>query len=506
MLEKITRDKVLKVLITILLIQLPFLDMLRTTTFKDIEVFGIALIELVNITWIGISLIITFTKLKFKDILKYIVFLLVVAIYIVMHYFNIIKFDTTIFERADFNFITESFYILRVYILPLTLLYVLFYNRKIFNKEYYFKIIKWVIGIICFSIIILNILKLSYISYSADKDSVLYNIFDYFLFQGDYKQLSSRGFFDSANELSAILFMLMPINIYLLFKENKKLNVVLYVSQYVAMVLLGTRTAAYGAFLISAVAFVFYVLLVFLKKEEYNEKFMINFTVSALACTAFLCISPFMFGRITDGDPDFSIKDESAYTDLEDVDLETLNELIEKYKSEYLINDSYLKMYPLSNDPEFWLYIASRDKALNNDNRLMKTDIIARVAERNNNPMDKWLGLGYTLNFMDLERDYVYQYYIFGIIGLALLIGPYFIVLIYLAIKGFKNFNKNFKFITILGCMSVLLGLIIAYYSGHVFGWVSPMMYLVMFFGLLTCIVYDNCEVKEKKKRKKAKA
>lgn len=501
--EKMTKDNIIKVLITILLIQLPFLDMLRTTAFKDIEIFGIALIELGNIILIGISLIITFTKIKLKDILKYIGFILIVIIYIVLHYFNIIKFDTNIFPDADFNFITETFYILRVYILPLTLLYVLFYNRQIFNKEYYFKIIKVVIGIISFSIIILNILKLSYISYSAEKNHVLYNIFDYFLYQGDYRQLSSRGFFDSANELSAILFMLMPMNIYLLYKEGKKSNVVLYVCQYIAMVLLGTRTAAYGAFLISVVAFGAYVLLALLKREKMSESFNVNFVVAALGCTAFLFISPFTFGRMNEGTPDFSIKDQTAYTDLEKVKIEDLDKLIEKYKSEYLINDAYLKMYPLKNDPEFWLSMAKRNKALNNDNRRMKMDIINRLEERNNNPYDKWLGMGYTLNFMDLERDYVYQYYIFGIIGLLLLIGPYFIVLIYLAIKGIRNFNKNFKFITILGCMSVVLGLLIAYYSGHVFGWVSPMMYLVMFLALLICIIYDNCEVLKKVKKVK---
>lgn len=497
MLENITKNKVLKILITILFIQLPFLDMLRTTSFKDIEIFGIALIELLNIILIGASLIITFTKIKLKDIFKYIGFILIIGVYIVLHYFNIIKFDTSIFPNADFNFVTETFYILRVYVLPLTLLYVLFYNRDIFNKEYYFKIVKWVIGIISFSIIVLNILKLSYISYSAEKNHVLYNIFDYFLYQGDYKQLSSRGFFDSANELSAILFMLMPINIYLLFKENKKINVILYVCQYIAMVLLGTRTAAYGAFLISIFAFGAYGLLILLKKEKLNIKFNINFGVSALACTAFLFISPFMFGQMSEGTPDFSIKDQAAYTDLENADIEDLDSLMEKYKSEYLINDAYLKMYPLKGDPEFWIAMAKRDKSLNNDNRRMKIDIINRVEERNNNSMDKWLGLGYTLNFMDLERDYVYQYYIFGIIGLLLLIGPYFVLLFYLAIKGIKKFNKNFKFITILGCLSVFLGLIIAYYSGHVFGWVSPMMYLVMFFGLLICIIYDNCAVEE---------
>lgn len=502
--KKIDRDKVLKILITILLIQLPFLDMLRTTTFKDIEIFGIALIELLNIILIGVSLIITFTKVELKDILKYIGFLVLVVIYIVLHYLNIIKFDTNIFPRADFNFITETFYILRVYVLPLTLLYVLFYNRNVFNKEFYFRIIKIVIGIISFSIIILNILKLSYISYSPEKGHVLYNIFDYFLYQGDYKQLSSRGFFDSANELSATLFMLLPMNIYLLYKENKKINVVLYVCQFIAMVLLGTRTAAYGAFLITLVSAIAYAFLVLLKREECKKNFNINFCVAALACMAFLSISPFMFGRMNEGTPDFSIKDQTAYSDLDndDIDVDDLDKLMEKYKSEYMINDLFLKTYPLKGDPEFWLEIAKRDKALNNDSRKIKTDILNRIEERNDNPMDKWLGMGYTLNFLDLERDYFYQYYIFGIIGLLLLIGPYFIVLIFLAIKGIRNFNKNFRLITILGCMSVVLGLIIAYYSGHVFGWVSPMMYLTMFLGLLICIIYDNCESKEKKVRK----
>ena len=55
--------------------------------------------------------------------------------------------------------------------------------------------------------------------------------------------------------------------------------------------------------------------------------------------------------------------------------------------------------------------------------------------------------------------------------------------------------------------MSPMLGLLIAYYSGHVFGWVSPMMYLVMFLALLVCIIYDNCDAeKVKKNKKKVKA
>ena len=486
------KDKLIKILITILLIELPFLDMLRTTAFKDIELFGITLIELVNILLIGFALIFTLTKVKLKEIIKLGIYLLLVGVYIYLHYQNIIKFDTNIFPDANFNFITETFYILRVYVLPLMLLYVLLNNKDIFNKEYYFKIIKWVIGIISFSIIVLNVLKLSYISYGEGNKHILYNMFDYFLYQGDYKQLASRGFFDSANELSAILFMLMPINIYLLYKEGKKFNVVLFVSQFLAMILLGTRTAAFGGAIISVAALACYFVVTYMKKDKLNNWFITTLTICALVCTSYMCISPFMFGRLNDGNYSFAVQNQKAYDDLESIDEEDIDALIHKYQSEYLINEYFLEMYPVKGDKEFWLNCAKRDKALNNDNRRMKTDILNRIMERNDNPNDKLFGLGYTLNFIDLERDYYYQYYLFGIIGLLLFIFPYFYLLIKNIIIALKNFKKNLSFKTLLCFMSPMLGLLIAYYSGHVFGWVSPMMYLVMFMGLLTFVVYEN--------------
>ena len=327
-------------------------------------------------------------------------------------------------------------------------------------------------------------------------------MFDYFLYQGDYKQLASRGFFDSANELSAILFMLLPINIYLLYKEGKKFNIVLYVAQFLAMVLLGTRTSAFGAAIISVVALVCYGIVILIKKEKINKWFLTTFSIAALACTAYMCISPFMMGRLNDGNYSFAVKDQQAYTDLEDVDEKDIDALINKYKYEYLINEYFLEMYPVSGDKEFWLECAKRDKALNNDSRKMKTDILTRIAERNDNPNDKIFGLGYTLNFIDLERDYYYQYYLFGIAGLLLFIGPYFYLLIKNIIIALMNFKKNVSLKTACCFMSPMLGMLIAYYSGHVFGWVSPMMYLVMFFGLLTYVVYENVKGKEDKNEK----
>lgn len=495
------KDKIIKWTITILLIILPFLDMLRTTNVRHFEILGISIIELGNILLIGIAFILTLFKCRKKELFGVFGYLILVCIYIILHYKHIITFDTDIFPRANFNFITETFYICRVYILPLALLFVLIKNRDIFNKEFYFKIIKIVIGIIAGSIIVLNILKLSYISYSDKHNFNLYNIFDYFLYQGDFRLLSSRGWFDSANELSAIMFMLFPINIYMLYNEGKKSNLALFIMQFVAMILLGTRTSAFGAVLISVVALFVYLITCVLKFDNINTKFLKYFSFCSLVCIAFCMISPFMIARLSEGKADFSIKDQSAYSDLGNSsnDTKSFSKMIEKYKSEYLINEIYLKIYPVKNDKDFWLKIASRDKSLNSNDRKMKTDIIERIKERNDNDMDTYLGMGYTLNMIDLERDYYYQYYIFGILGVLILMGPYFGVLIYLIIKGFTNFKKNFNFKTVLCLMGPLLGLLIAYYSGHVFGWVSPMMWLVVTLALIVYVVLENCNIPQKK-------
>lgn len=492
------KNKIIKILISILLINLPFLDMLRTTSFKDVEFCGIALIEFVNIVLIGVALLLTLTKISKKKVLWLFGYLFIVFIYIFLHYQNIIKFDTNIFSKANFNLVSESFYILRAYVLPLMLLFVLVNNKDIFDKNFYFMIAKCIIVIISASIIILDIFKLSFISYNP-KGHVMYNLFDYFLFQGDFRQLSARGFFDSANELSATMFMFFPINIYMLFDEKRKSNLVIFVLQFIAMVLLGTRTAAYGTLLISVFAAVVYIFMIIIKKEKVNRFFNETFFVTSLTCIAFLTISPFMLGRINEGTPNFSIKNAAAYKEIDSTDIKSLDKLMEKYKSEYLINDYFLKIYPINKDPEFWLQMIKRDKALNNNSRRMKTDMIKRIYERNNNPNDKFFGMGYTLYFPDLERDYYYQYYIFGIIGMLVLMGPYFIFLGYLAYKGLSNFSKNFYFRTVMSCTSVALGLLIAYYSGHVFGWVSPMMNLAFVLGLLSLIIYNNLERKDLK-------
>ena len=67
--ENKTRDKIIKFSIMVLLILLPFLDMLRTTGIRHIEILGISIIEIWNILLIGVAFLLTLFKCNWKQLL-----------------------------------------------------------------------------------------------------------------------------------------------------------------------------------------------------------------------------------------------------------------------------------------------------------------------------------------------------------------------------------------------------------------------------------------------------
>ena len=75
-----------------------------------------------------------------------------------------------------------------------------------------------------------------------------------------------------------------------------------------------------------------------------------------------------------------------------------------------------------------------------------------------------------------------------------MLVVPYILLLIYSGINLLFHFNDNLKFRTFLTFMSPTMGLVVAYLSGHVFGWVSPMLFLVMSLGMLRTTISYNIQ------------
>ncbi len=486
--------KLIKYSILILFIMAPIIDCLRRTPIKDIEVLGFSIIELFNIIIICYTTFLTLINIKNKkkEFLPLIVYSLILLGYIILHCINIMHFNSTIFPDSTPNIITETYYIIRVYYMPVLLLFTLIKNKDIFNLEFYSKLVKILICIISLSIVLLNIFKLSYATYAATNDSfVKYNIFDFYKSSDSPKLLSTRGWFDSGNEISAILLMLFPINIYLLYKENKKSNVFLYIIQFLSMIILGTRVSSIGAILITIATILINIFTKFISHDKLNIKIII----CGLLCTTYFFFSPIGTYIMEYTPSDYNIEDEHSEHLKTITDEKELSDYIANSLYEFRINEEFIELYPIESDPIFWKSIALRNRNLNNDSRIMKTTIIKRIKERNNNKFDTLLGMGYTINFMDLERDYVYQYYLFGLLGIILIIPQLFIYLKE-TIKSLKNLRHISLLLTALIIMSPTLGFIVAYYSGHVFGWISPSYILVLTIAILCAQCGDNLQYK----------
>lgn len=480
-------NKIIKYSIFILFIMLPIIDCIRRTSIKDIDIFGFSIIELFNIVIIGYTLILTILNLKEnrKQIIPLMIYTIILLAYLCLHNLNILSFNTSVYPSSNINIITESYYIIRTYYMPVLLLFILINNRKIFNLEFYSKVVKTLICIICLSIILLNIFKLSYATYAAtNEEFVKYNIFDFYKSEESPKLLSTRGWFDSSNEISAILMILFPINIYLLYKEKKKFNIFIYIVQFIGMIVLGTRVSSLGAILITIVALIINIFAKLIKHDKMNMKLII----CGLICTGYFFISPVGLYLLDYNIPNFDSQDE--YSD----QLKTLTDSndIANYIGDNLyyfrIDKSFTDLYPIENDLPFWYDVALRDRNLNNDSRVMKTTIIKRIYEQNNNKYDKFLGMGYTINFMDLERDYVYQFYLFGLLGIILIM-PQIISFIKSGLDILKNIKRKNIMYKLVILMSPTLGFVVAYYSGHVFGWISPSYILVLVLAILSCFV-----------------
>lgn len=491
--KKINVDKIIKILITLMFIFLPIVDMLRATFIEDVELFGMSIIELVHILLIGISFVFTIPKIKKKH-LKYLsIYFIFIFIYLIFHIINTYSFDLSLVSGAVHSFVVEAYYIFRVYILPLLLMIILFENKKIFNRQYYLNIMKYLVLFISGQVVLLNLCGFSYSSYALGSDSYVinkYNFFDVFKYTGDYKNLFTVGLLPSANQVSITLFMILGINVYNLYLYPKIKNLLLVLLQCFSMIIIGTKVAALGSLLILIASLFMYYFFVIFRLEKYNKKYSLMHISVIVLVSIILAISP--FARLyTEDIPGTGFKNDLSIEDIErvrnklnDSNLEDseLVDLITENSTVFKISPIFYEMYPVENDVSFWVNIAKRDRKINNNYRVLKNDIVKRIVEKNNNKNDKFLGIGYTVGTMDMERDYVYQYYLFGLIGLLLLIGVYIFFYIYNILKIFKKSYFNYNFCIML--VPPFLGLVACYFSGHLFGWVSPMLIL----GSMLCV------------------
>ena len=491
--DKIEKINIEKIILIFFFLQ-PFLDIYMCYTKEPIQILGMSINIFINFLFVFVMSIYSIyyvsktkpQKLK-RNIFCLAVYLLIFFVYSLLHYNNMTNFDLSIIKRNTYNYIQETYYMFRVFVLPLLLVYVL-YNSGLTKKKIV-KIVKLSTLIITSVIIITNVLGVSLAAYSEENEYIAGTIFDWFSFNGteNFDLYTSKGLFNSGNELSAILFMFSPIIIREAIKRNKFKDYLLVLMLVISMMMLGTKTATMGIILILILMLLSLWLFGIIKKKR--EKIIPNSLklFSIIAFSIFLFFYSPMYNR-NYGEFKVVVKERPTEEKLEDVleeDTElTLVEFIEKYSWNYYIDNQIFNVYPVENDLEFWLGRLNVDVRLNSDNRVIRTDIFNRIIERNNNPLDKLLGIGYSDTLYN-EKDILFQYYTFGIVGLMLFMGPYFLILLYALYQIFSHPQKLFSYECVTYIMSLGIILTVPYVTGHVYGVPFSMVYISLIAALL---------------------
>ena len=506
--ETIKQQKLIeKILVIFLMIQPIF----------DLKIFYNSISTLIRVIVIGLLFIYFFINDKNKKKYYLAIYVMVFFIYFIFHHINAIHFNSFIPNNFNYSVIKEGLYFVKM-LTPFLLIYCL-YQSKIPLKH----IIKSIVITMSLIIIITNIFGISYGSYSDKKIEA--SFFKWFNNENNYtyQDLASKGLFEYANQISAILIILLPILMLdIVDSKHKKLDLIVIFFNIWALILLATKVAVIGI----AVDIVL-VGCVILFDKLVNKERNINksFLLLVLPIAFYIITIPFnpMFDRMNErktiistfsegiankedaGETEYLGNNTSVENEGESITINTAEQeqiceenvldeqsqkmqYIERIAEEKKLKKQfYMDNYPYEYDTDFWYSFVERDGALISNNRYVEEEMVKRVVEVNNNTFDKYLGITNTRlqNIFNIEKDFVVQYYALGMIGLILVFLPYFSILF---IETIKMFKVKFKIITKYSYLCI--GLIvftfgISYCSGNLLNSLGFIIYFAMIYGVL---------------------
>lgn len=491
MLKKLYSTDSLSTQLMILVCMQPLIDIYRIFVGNAIEIAGISLVELINILFIGyLAVLFILNQKKVKSFIPAIIYGIILCVYFVLHCYNMLQFDTTIITGTAINVIIELYVVIRAYILPVMLLYIMVYIRT--TENCFLKTTVYTSYFISIVIVFTNLLKISFVSYASSLEGnefIRQNIIEWFTKQPpkDLNLITSKGWFYSGNQVGLILLMLFPIVIYYAIQRQKKLTYVMIVVQVVAMIMVATKTAALGAFLVLGLMAI--LLIVFCVFERKWKKCLINLIILSLIFGGGLLLlmkSPVIrmmdLQSLSYEKSDEEEKFEEELSELlpenseEKFDREGFIKFMNKYYYIYGVQEEYIKLLPVEQYTDFWFSVAIDESKRQVDFRDFKQRMYQMVLTENDNTGDKYWGIGYTTNFPYLEKDIYAQSVWFGSVGSVFLVGPYFLCFLYSIIKILLNLRKKINmYVCTLG-MSICAGTMGALLAGHLFGYFFPVI------------------------------
>jgi len=361
----------------------------------------------------------------------------VLAVCVIIIGLNVFNNFNLVYPTFNFSYI--SLLVKYVYFIMMTLFF-LYYIKE---RNLKLSSLKVPIKIVLISLVLASVTNTAMLSYSSSGG------------------LGTSGWYFSANELGALLTMFYPVSIYLFFhhEDGKKYESIYVVLNGIFLLMLGTKVGLLGFALVTG----FYVLyrLLFIKKYSYKNGLIIVILLlvsASLMWNELPCIrninAKYEYIQLPDelkqDEPDMIVEEEDI-----------TDEMIYSGRNRYQDKMNSLKQ---------------EEKQMNTTSKYLYNKFVGKIYLQNN-------------NVFIIERDFHDIYYIFGILGLLLVIYLILIVFLRNIIRCIFKIN-NIKFMLL--AMSTVLVVAIAFISGHTI--ISPMVsfYLAIILG------FTNRELRNK--------
>ena len=467
------------------------------------------IIDYIILPLLVVAIFILYEKNKKKTLIYIGVFALIFGVYFFFHYSNALVIRDTIHLTDNFvlSFKEELMYTF-VLLLPLVYIYIFYISNL---KENILKnIVILTSSLISWSIFISDIFTFGKSTYSGFTYD---NIFSWFALPFDHRYFHPRRyackfFFEEGNTIGILLLIILPLLYYFSYKEkNKKLKLYLYVLifiQSISMIILSTRIATFGSILVPIAMFIVYIFLVLLKKEKLSKTFVIILFVNTFICGTIYPFCPAYQNQLIDASDYGIIKVDDKQKEEAKLLLKDADKLIKwsdewRYFYEYIFEDYqflinltppiyYVTWYSYKYDPEFWVDVIFDYPLEERVNGRQIETIFTKYKWDELNTMQKLTGFGYSTVMNGgilIERDFVQQYYSYGLIGSILIFAGWILTTIFAGIKvviGYKKGRWNLLNITLL--MSIGLGFVSSVVSGHTFDELTTSLFISL------CLAY----------------
>ena len=350
--------------------------------------------------------------------------------------------------------------------------------------------------------------KSTYVGYTIDNFISWFSL-PFTRFWHHPRRYATKFFFEEGNTIGILMLMVLPFLYYFFYKEKDKIKKtligLLILIHSLAMIILSTRLATYCSALVPVAMLCIYILLMLLKKEKLQIVYVVFLLLVTLMSALIIPYGPAYQNQLIDADDYVFIKgDEKQRTEGKDL-LKDANKL-EKWSDswrdfyiymfedyQFLMNVTppiyYTTWYSYEYDPQFWVdLIFDYDLEERVNGRQIETIFTKYKWDELSKPQ-KLTGFGYG-TFMRggilIERDFVQQYYSYGPVGVVLIMGLWNVLLAYCGIKLLFGYKQGkWTYLNIITLMSLCLGYISSYVSGHTFDELTTSLFISLCLGFL---------------------